>query len=632
MILYILKSSLCLLLLWAFYKLFLEKENIHYIKRFYLLFSLVFAFLIPFITFTYEIEVPAQSEVVLDITTPLLVQTDEVIIEEPVDYLPSILWSLYGIGLLIFGFRFIRNIKHISRKIRTSEHLEEASHINVLINTTVIPHTFLDYIFVSKKEFQEKNIPEEVLLHEKTHVLQKHTLDILFVEVLQVIFWFNPLFIFMKKSIKLNHEFLADQNVLKQHFSIQKYVDLLLTYPNSPNQAVVSSPINYSLTKKRLQMMTKEFSKKRVTLKLMALVPLLVVCLLFFNNEIVAKEVTITPTETTYLKKASLVLQDEEKNNSIDESQQTIQDGVTVTELEEYNRWATEFKRKQKEEKGFTVSSNEVEKMRTIYLAMTSAQKKQTEKFPEILPPRPAKVSKVNKLEKRIIPTPPSAPEPPKDVPDVRDIDINIEEEVETRIEEMMAIREEAQIREMEAMKEAELQRDIAMEEAELAQEEANIHAELLARKANRKTEIKSKRTAIKAQLEPRKAAAKAARDARRAEIEAKRAAIKAQLEPRKAAIEAKRRAVMDARKEAIKAHQEAYKVAMIARKEAIRSRPKPVPHSELIRKMDTDGTEFYYKGKRISYKEAKRIMETSNNLSINTKTKNGKTKVKIKN
>ncbi|HBY69604.1 MAG TPA: peptidase M56, partial [Flavobacteriaceae bacterium] len=73
-------------------------------------------------------------------------------------------------------------------------------------------------------------IPEEVLLHEHAHAKQMHSVDILFIELLHVLFWFNPLFIFLKRSMKLNHEFLADRAVLKQGAETSVYQKLLLAY------------------------------------------------------------------------------------------------------------------------------------------------------------------------------------------------------------------------------------------------------------------------------------------------------------------------------------------------------------------------------------------------------------------
>ena len=73
-------------------------------------------------------------------------------------------------------------------------------------------------------------MPSELIAHEKAHLDQKHTLDVLFVEILQIVFWFNPLLLFYKRAIKLNHEFLADQAVNAQFQSVKNYQNLLLAF------------------------------------------------------------------------------------------------------------------------------------------------------------------------------------------------------------------------------------------------------------------------------------------------------------------------------------------------------------------------------------------------------------------
>ncbi len=290
MILYLTKSTLCLVLLWAFYKLFLEKEKIHQLKRFYLLFSLIFAYTIPLISISYESdpliiteELQQPVTYVIDANSPAIPVTEK-------ENQLSILWYIYAVGFLIFAVRFIRNIFNLLKRVKTNQNVKEESHVNVLLSNSIVPHTFLKYIFVPKKEFQKSAIPQEIWLHEKTHVKQKHTLDILLVEIFQVIFWFNPIWYWIKKSIRLNHEFLADQTVLKQECSIHNYMDLLVTYPSGPNQACLASPINYSLTKKRIVMMSQQFSKTRAAARLLLLLPILVGCVLLFTNKVAAQE------------------------------------------------------------------------------------------------------------------------------------------------------------------------------------------------------------------------------------------------------------------------------------------------------------------------------------------------------
>ena len=232
MIIYCVKSILCLGVLWGFYQLLLEKERIHYFNRGYLLFSAIIALTLPLITLTYEKEVFLQTAITETIaqlesphteTNPVLTDLSEAPKKTSVtgtNILPYLLWSIYFIGMILFGYRFIRNLSKVLQQILKNKRLSESAYSLVLLEQSTIPYTFLHYIFVSEKEFNNDTIPNEILTHEKIHVVQKHTCDILFVEILQVAFWFNPLFILLKKSIRLNHEFLADQGVLKQEFSI----------------------------------------------------------------------------------------------------------------------------------------------------------------------------------------------------------------------------------------------------------------------------------------------------------------------------------------------------------------------------------------------------------------------------
>ncbi|MBA82481.1 MULTISPECIES: M56 family metallopeptidase [unclassified Leeuwenhoekiella] len=294
---YLIKSILCLLVLWGFYKIALEQTAAHHFKRFYLLGSLVIALALPLITFSYTIEVepqPVDPETYLD---PIAFAADPVdspvtpAMAEPTNWLAISLGVLYAAGVLLFGFRFLRNLIGLRKKIKTNEKVKAKSHINVLLAGKVIPHSFLRFIFLPKKEFKNNSIAPEVLAHEQGHVAQKHSWDILFIEFLQVVFWFNPLFVFLKKSIALNHEFLADQAALKNETSIENYTHLLFTYSGGAHHTALSSPINYSLTKKRILMLSKTLSVKKLATRLALFVPVLALCIYFFNQEIVAKPV-----------------------------------------------------------------------------------------------------------------------------------------------------------------------------------------------------------------------------------------------------------------------------------------------------------------------------------------------------
>ena len=201
---YILKSGICLAIFYGFYKLVLEKESFHVFKRTYLLGSTVLAFIIPLITFTEYIEVIPQEN---PLFIPEFTIRNNIIENEPINYTPYILWSIYSLGVLLFSLKFFKNLIELIIKVRRNPKFKNHSFINVLLQDPVIPHTFFNYIFLNKQKFETHQIPKEVLLHEQTHAKQKHSLDVLFIEILQIMLWFNPFIYFIKQSIKLNHEF-----------------------------------------------------------------------------------------------------------------------------------------------------------------------------------------------------------------------------------------------------------------------------------------------------------------------------------------------------------------------------------------------------------------------------------------
>ena len=230
MLIYLLKFSASLTIFVLFYKLLLERENMHHIKRYYLLTALVLSLGIPLITFVQYIE-PTITETFVQPMDNFVSYSQIEDVPTPINYTPIILWSLYGLGFLIFGLKFGLNLLHILQKIKRNPKYRNQSFVNVLLNDPITPHTFFSYIFLNKHKYEAQEIPKEVFIHEQTHAKQRHSIDVLFIELLQVLFWFNPLIYLIKKYIKLNHEFLADQAVLKngiQPSSISNFITGIL--------------------------------------------------------------------------------------------------------------------------------------------------------------------------------------------------------------------------------------------------------------------------------------------------------------------------------------------------------------------------------------------------------------------
>lgn len=301
MLVLLLKSTACLTAFLAFYKLVLERESIHHFKRFYLVAAIIASFLIPNMVFTEYIEALPSTEmenipILTDLPTTQAPQN--AVQEENFSWGP-VLWSIYGLGVLGFGFRFIGHLAQIWSRIRKNPKHKDNFITRVLLKQPMPPHTFFRFIFLNQKQFENKSIPQEVLLHEETHAKQKHSLDILFIELLQVVLWFNPLIYLFKSSIKLNHEFLADSAVIQKNNDHSHYQNTILSYLSHDGHIThqstgIANAITYSSIKKRFTVMKTKTTKKSFVLKSFLLLPLTALLLFGFSEtRQIEKDVTI---------------------------------------------------------------------------------------------------------------------------------------------------------------------------------------------------------------------------------------------------------------------------------------------------------------------------------------------------
>ncbi|MEM6686499.1 MAG: M56 family metallopeptidase [Bacteroidota bacterium] len=304
MITYIIKSGLCLALILLVYKVVLERERMYVFNRYYLLFGLCFAFAVPCITMETTMEIPFTDATTLSNFSTIDLAATEVHSVEPLvetNALPTwilIIISLYAIGYLLFFFRFIRNIYKIFYKIITGLRVRYKVASLVLLKENVLPHTFLHYIFLRKEAYDTQNIAEELYTHELAHVAQRHTLDIILIELIQIVFWFNPLLIYYKKAIQLNHEFLADDAVLKSNTQVPAYQQLLLENAHGHHTMYLASNLNFSVTKKRLQMMTKHTTRGHAWLMASLTIPIFITALFLFSTKVIAQETVANAVAT----------------------------------------------------------------------------------------------------------------------------------------------------------------------------------------------------------------------------------------------------------------------------------------------------------------------------------------------
>jgi len=292
MIDFIIKSTIALCVLLGAYHLLLEKEKFHQFNRFFLLMSLLISFVIPFVT----IEI---IEKVANIQTNNVVIPGQItaqIIEEKLPIHIVLAWFLYVAVTLFLLFRFIQNLYELIRKTNSAATVKYQNAKLVLLKEKTLPYTFWNTIFINEEDYKNKKIEKELFTHELIHVNQKHSLDILLIEIIKTVFWFNPIFIFYKKAIQLNHEFLADEKVVRSHHNVSFYQNLLLEKANQSPIYYLASNLNYYVTKKRLIMMTTTTSVSRGLFKKTLLLPLLTGLVYLLCTKTVAQE---TKSKTT---------------------------------------------------------------------------------------------------------------------------------------------------------------------------------------------------------------------------------------------------------------------------------------------------------------------------------------------
>lgn len=265
------------------YYLLLQRENLYRFNRFYLLFSMVFSLALPFITIEVYKEMPAevipQHVMPATISQPVQQLPAFVMVVATADttnYLLVTVWAVYGLLVVVFAIRFVVIISQFKKRISRNAVIPYKEARLVPDAATVLPHTFLSYIFLNKAAYENNEVEDELYEHELAHVQQKHTLDILFTELLKTVFWFNPLLYLYKKAIQLNHEFLADEQAAASAKDIASYQKLVLEKAAfGANGMAFSSNFNFSITKKRLIMMTKKTNKARGWLLKVAVLPVL---------------------------------------------------------------------------------------------------------------------------------------------------------------------------------------------------------------------------------------------------------------------------------------------------------------------------------------------------------------------
>jgi N-acetylmuramoyl-L-alanine amidase len=203
----------------------------------------------------------------------------------------SLLILTYMIGLLFLVLRLLINFLKIIYSYSSCEKIKQDNVTFLLNNKIESPYTFFRWIFIPGNWLND-NENKDILTHERIHASQYHSIDLILIELLSAVMWFNPLVWMMKKSVQLVHEYLADEGVLNTGTDKLRYQALLINQVAEERLICLSSSFNHSLIKKRMIMMTKSKFNKGSKLRILTLIPLaamLFVGVAFVNGQEVDK-------------------------------------------------------------------------------------------------------------------------------------------------------------------------------------------------------------------------------------------------------------------------------------------------------------------------------------------------------
>lgn len=280
MIIFFIKSTICLFVLYGFYHFFLSNQKVLLFNRYYLVFSLFFSIIASLIVIPVKSDYSLNTSIDKFATTTAYFIKGNALNENTYTLFTfqNILFSFYIVITSILLIRFALNIFRLLSKIKKNKKVDYQKKSLVLIKERSLPYSFFKYVFVNRSDYENGKIEKELLIHEEAHCLQYHSIDIIIIEFLNVFLWFNPAIWLFKKAILLNHEFLADNKVLST-FELDDYQNTLLNLVLRNNSASLASNFNYSLTKKRLIMMNKKTIKERMILRKICIIPLFLVLL-----------------------------------------------------------------------------------------------------------------------------------------------------------------------------------------------------------------------------------------------------------------------------------------------------------------------------------------------------------------
>ncbi len=275
---YLLRSALWLSVFALVWVVFLRNERYFTLKRFYLLSGILASFLLPLVTFRYNVEVPVPA-------SQLMVMSEQAVPAtaaetDPLATLLRMLFLAYLAGAVFIicrmAFQIIPLLAHAEKQSKRNE-----GRANIITSTKASPSfSFFNYVFINPNVDEDQR--RDILNHEMAHVRQKHWIDLIIAELLCTIQWINPLAWIWARIIRQNHEYLADSSALQSSTNPAVYRATLLNHILDSRVFTLSNSFNQSINKKRFDMMKQKISSPYRKMRVLFVLPVMALLMYAF--------------------------------------------------------------------------------------------------------------------------------------------------------------------------------------------------------------------------------------------------------------------------------------------------------------------------------------------------------------
>lgn len=289
---FLFQVSVCQTAFYILYHFFFKKHTFFQSNRIYLLFTSLFSFIIPLL----NIGVWNSESIENSIIYPLFALSETKIITNPgadgpeldlinqISIIEIILFIIYFIGFSIYIFKLFRGIRKVMALIKSNNAINKEGYKVIRLKKGPSFFSFLRYVFINDHQLNISHEElEHILTHEKIHIRQRHTIDILFMEVVSAICWFNPFVKIMKQSLCQIHEFIADEKVISNTNGVDNYSRLILRLSTNTIPIPLTHQFSMIHIKNRLIMLNQTKNNTMKKLKFLFALPMALLLMAFFS-------------------------------------------------------------------------------------------------------------------------------------------------------------------------------------------------------------------------------------------------------------------------------------------------------------------------------------------------------------